>query len=123
MRFTREPRTAVTVRSIGANGIRIGDETFTTCLVVTAERIVGEWAATPVADLTAGHVEGVLDEDPEVLILGTGSAHEFAPRELVFALARRSIGFEVMDSAAAARTFNVLAGEGRRVAAILYLPR
>jgi len=123
VRFTREPRSAVTVRSIGSDGIRIGDELFGTSLVITAERVVGEWTATPVAQLTDGHVADILDEAPEVLILGTGSAQEFAPRELVFALARRSIGFEVMDSAAAARTFNVLAGEGRRVTAILYLPR
>ncbi len=123
MRFTREPRTAVAVRSIGSNGIRIGDETFTSGLVITTERIVGTWPATPVAELTEEHVVGILEDAPEVLILGTGSTHEFAPRDLVFALARRSVGFEVMDSAAAARTFNVLAGEGRHVAAILYLPR
>ena len=39
----------------------------------------------------------------------------------MFAFARRGVGFEVMDTRAAARTFNVLAGENRRVAAVLYL--
>jgi uncharacterized protein len=39
----------------------------------------------------------------------------------MFAFARRGIGLEVMDTAAAARTFNVLSTEGRRVAALLYL--
>ena len=54
-------------------------------------------------------------------MLGTGASNVFPPRELVFAMARRQVGFETMDTAAAARTFNVLAGEGRRVAALLYI--
>ena len=45
----------------------------------------------------------------------------FPPRELTFALARRRVGLEIMDTAAAARTFNVLAGDGRRVTAVLYM--
>jgi uncharacterized protein len=40
---------------------------------------------------------------------------------LLFAFARRGIGLESMDTAAAARTFNVLSGEARQVAAVLYL--
>ena len=52
---------------------------------------------------------------------GTGSANVFAPRDLIFAFARRGVGLEVMDTAAAARTFTVLANEGRKVAAVLYL--
>ena len=64
----------------------------------------------------------LLENKPEVIVLGTGKSMVFAPRELVFAMARRQVGFEVMDTAAAARTYNVLAGEGRQVAAVLYLP-
>ena len=56
-----------------------------------------------------------------MIVLGTGKRCVFPPRELTFALARRSVGLDVMDSSAAARTFNVLAGEGRRVAAVLYI--
>ena len=63
----------------------------------------------------------VFAEQPDVVLLGTGAANIFPPRELTFAFARRGIGLEVMDTAAAARTFNVLANEGRRVAAVLYI--
>jgi uncharacterized protein len=63
----------------------------------------------------------VVDTKPEIVLLGTGTTNVFPPRELTFAFARNGIGLEVMDTAAAARTFNVLANEGRRVAAILYL--
>jgi len=54
-------------------------------------------------------------------VVGTGTKNLFPPRDLVFGFARRGVGLEVMDTAAAARTFNVLAGEGRRVAAVLNL--
>ena len=68
-----------------------------------------------------GSVSNVLDADPEVIVLGTGRAQQFPPRQLVFAMARRGIGLETMETRSAASTFNVLAGEGRRVAAVLYL--
>ena len=89
-------------------------------VALTDERVLGQWAATPVAELAQEHFRELIAAEPEVIVLGTGSAGQFAPRELVFAFARRSIGFEVMNSAAAARTFNVLAAEGRKVAAVLY---
>ncbi len=72
-------------------------------------------------DLSVSDFEHVLASQPEVVLLGTGATNIFPPRELTFAFARKGIGFEVMDTAAAARTFNVLAVEGRRVAAVLYL--
>ena len=56
------------------------------------------------------------DTAPEIVLLGTGATNVFPPRELTFAFARKGIGLEVMDTAAAARTFNVLANEGREVA-------
>jgi uncharacterized protein len=82
--------------------------------------VLGTWEPTPIADLTVSHFRDLIALTPELIVLGTGATQEFAPRGLVFALARASIGFEVMTSAAAARTFNVLATEGRKVAAVLY---
>ncbi len=78
-------------------------------------------APPPLERLDISHFEALLADEPELLILGTGERNVFPPRELTFAFARRGIGLEVMDTAAAARTFNVLAGEGRRLAAVLYL--
>lgn len=63
----------------------------------------------------------LLETGPELIVLGTGNKYILPPRDLVFALARRGVGLEVMDTPAAARTFNVLISESRRVAAVLYL--
>ena len=59
---------------------------------------------------------------PEIALLGTGAKQRFPHPRLYRALIDAGIGVEVMDSAAAARTYNIIAAEGRRVVAGLVLP-
>lgn len=73
------------------------------------------WPVTRVAEVTADTLAPVLALGPELLLIGTGERQAFvAPRELRALIGAR-IGVECMTTAAAARTFNVLASEGRRV--------
>ncbi len=111
------------IRSVTADGILIGDTLYTQTIGVSADTVFENWGSRGVADLVEDDFAALLALEPEVIVLGTGSTNIFPPRELVFAMARRQIGFEVMDTGAAARTYNVLAGEGRQVAAVLYLTR
>ena len=80
-----------------------------------------DWAPPAIAELTLGDFDHALamDPPPEFLILGTGSRILFPPRALIKALEERGIGVEVMDSRAAARTWGMLRGEERRIAAAL----
>ena len=109
------------IRSISVEEIRIGDHVFKHTIALTADAVIDGWPQKDVADLQESDFSSLLDTSPELIVLGTGVANIFPPRELVFAMARRGIGFEVMNTQAAARTFNVLAGEGRQVVAVLYL--
>jgi uncharacterized protein len=59
---------------------------------------------------------------PELIVLGTGPTQRFPSAAVMHACLSRGIGFEVMDNAAAARTYSVLAGEGRRVVAGFIFP-
>lgn len=120
VKFTRELPGTLTVQSVGEDGIRINNRCWSETIALTPEEILDEWASVPVAELALDHFAQLLAGAPELVIVGTGAKSEFPPRELMFAFARRGVGLEVMDTAAAARTFNVLAGEGRRVAAVLY---
>ena len=88
---------------------------------MTAEGVISGWSKVDIESLTPEDLEPLFSAGPEVVVLGTGPAHVLPPRELMFAFARRGVGLEVMDTRAAARTFNVLVGEGRQVAAVLYL--
>ena len=121
VKFTRELSARLVIRRVDDQGILVNDQVHATSIALTPDRLLGEWHSTPVAELAESHFDAVLDVEPELILLGTGATNIFPPRELTFSFARRGIGFEVMDTAAAARTFNVLANEDRRVAAVLYL--
>lgn len=120
MKFTREMPGTLTIHSVSDDQIRIGDQVFSHAVAMTAETLLDDWPAKDIGELTESDFTVLLNTHPEVIILGTGNINVFPPRELVFAMARRSVGFEVMNTRAAASTFNVLAGEGRQVAAVLY---
>ena len=79
------------------------------------------WDPPLLAELGTDHLSLLLalDPPPEFLILGTGAKMAFAPRRLAEALEARGIGLEAMDSRAAARTWGLLRGEGRWIAAAL----
>jgi len=121
LKFTRESAGALSIRRVTEQGFLIGGQTYTRSVALTTEQVIDDWPDRRVDELDEADFARLLESGCEVILLGTGRSNIFPPRELVFAMARRGIGFEVMDSSAAARTFNVLAGEGRKVAALLYL--
>ena len=109
------------IRSVIANEIQIGADVYRHTIAITSDEVIDDWPDIDVADLQDSDFAALLASKPEVIVVGTGAAIQFPPRDLVFAMARRGVGFEVMDTAAAARTFNVLASEDRQVAAVLYV--
>ncbi len=79
------------------------------------------WPVERLADLTASHFEQLLALQPELVIFGSGARLRFVAPALQRSLIERRIGVETMDTAAACRTYNVLAAEGRTVAAALLI--
>jgi len=79
------------------------------------------WGVAGIDQLSAEHFARVLDLQPELLIFGCGAHLRFVAPALHRALIERGIGVETMDTPAACRTFNVLASEGRIVAAALLI--
>lgn len=121
LKFTRELSAALVIRSVSKTAILVNDEEYTESIALTPEELLGSWPDKGIDALSESDFDTILGTNPEIVLLGTGSSNIFPPRELTFAFARRGIGFEAMDTAAAARTFNVLANEGRKVAAVLHL--
>lgn len=121
LKFTRELSAQLVIRSVSETAIRVNDTEYNESIVLTPDDRLTMWSNKPIADLVDADFGLVIDSKPEIILLGTGATNVFPPRELTFAFARKGIGLEIMDTAAAARTFNVLANEGRRVAAILCL--
>ncbi len=109
------------IRACQAGGILVGDERLTRSAVVLPERLIRDWPPNTFAELDAAHFEALAELDPEVVLLGTGATLRFPHPRVTAPLTRRSIGVEVMDTAAACRTYNVLMAEDRNVAAALLM--
>ena len=101
----------------GAGYVRLGAVEYHASLVVTPERVLSGWAAGGFEALTEADFAALAELKPEVVLFGTGTSLRFPHPRLTRALTDAGIGVEVMDTPAACRTFNILAAEGRRVAA------
>jgi uncharacterized protein len=103
----------------GADGTSalVNERTLRRSFIVAPDALVEEWAVVDVATLRPEDLAPVLALQPEVIVLGTGGSQAFAPAATQAACLQRGIGLEAMTNAAAARTYSVLAGEGRRVVA------
>lgn len=89
-------------------------------LIVLPDEVVTGWARD-LNQLTAEHFDALALRAPEIVLLGSGKKLRFPSPALYAGLIKANIGVEVMDTPAACRTYNILAAEGRRVAAALIL--
>jgi len=104
------------LRGVNAEGILVNERRMTRSFVLAPDHL-DEWSPRQASELTAGDMAPLLALAPSVVILGTGPRLTFPAQDVLAACLTRGIGIEVMDNAAAARTFNVLATEGRKVVA------
>lgn len=103
------------VRLVEDDAITIVDRRYHRSLLLARDRVVEDWPVRDAGQLQPGDIEPILQLEPEVVLLGTGTRQQFPPAQTMRAFLRADVGVEVMDNAAAARTHSVLAGEGRRV--------
>ncbi|MCC7258043.1 MAG: hypothetical protein IT486_06695 [Gammaproteobacteria bacterium] len=122
MKLDREPLTGNVIRGCAGGQVQVGNAQYSRPVIIAIDRIIADWSPPAPAALTLADLQPALDLDPEVILLGTGAHQGFAPVAVVAAVLRRGIGLETMTTAAACRTYNVLASESRRVVAALILP-
>ena len=108
---------AITRQDGGA--VWVNGQRFEGALLVPWKGVVTAWAAPGLAQLEAVHFEAVLALRPELVIFGSGARLRFVAPGLYRSLIELRVGVETMDTAAACRTYNVLAAEGRSVVAAL----
>lgn len=120
MKFNLDQSTTINVvRAYGPGLIRIGERSFSRSVIVTATTLREDWRPRRISELQEADLAELLQIRPEILLIGSGLRQEFPQRAALAALYAARIGFEVMDTGAACRTYNVLAAEGRSVAAAL----
>ena len=120
MKLQPDQSDAQTITGHGPGWVSVNGEKITHSVIVGSQGARIEWAAR-FDDLEPGHFAQLAAMDVEVVIFGSGSRIRFPKPAWVASLASRRIGIETMDTAAACRTYNILAQEGRQVAAALLL--
>ncbi len=108
--------TAYGDRFAAVNGSRLEGS-----FIVTPERLIADWPVRSIDDLDAAALAPLAELGCSIVLLGTGARQRFPAPALLRTLYERRIGVEIMDSGAACRTYNILAAEGRPVAAAVIL--
>lgn len=110
------------IRGYGDDYFQVEGERFLAPLMLHQGKVTSPWGPEKPSELTLDDLQTMMAEPPEILILGMGMRIQFPSEEILAALRKYHIGVEYMDSRAAARTYNIIVGEGRTVSACLFLP-
>ena len=110
------------LRGADGDSALVNDRILRRSFIIAPDALVEDWPATDVTLLTPVDLEPLLSLQPELLVLGSGATQAFPPPATLAACLQRGVGVETMTNAAAARTYSVLAGEGRRVVAGFMFP-
>jgi uncharacterized protein len=109
------------ISGYGPGWVGVEGEKITSSVILSSKGERISWAAERFEDLQASHFEQLSKVDAEVVIFGSGSRIRFPQAAWLKPLISRRVGVETMDTAAACRTYNILAQEGRSVAVALLL--
>lgn len=116
------PDYAYSLRGADGAGALVNDRRLQHSFLVAPDALVEDWPVHDAAAMSPADLDAALALNPELVVLGTGATQVFPSAAVMAACLQRGIGLEVMTNAAAARTYSVLASEGRRVVAGFMFP-
>lgn len=109
------------ITAFDQNAVVVNQSRYTASLIVLADRLIDTWAPRAFDTLSEADFDVLAGLGVDIVLLGTGRTLRFPHPRLSSRLLSRRIGLEAMDTAAACRTYNILSGEGRNVAAALII--
>jgi len=109
------------ITACGDGFVDINKQRYTQQLIVMPDKLILDWSAKNFKSLTSQDFDTISNLNPEVVLLGTGTTHQFVHPQLTAALTAKGLAIECMTTDAACRTYNILMSEGRNVAAALIL--
>ncbi len=109
------------VRAYEYGAVTVNNTTFTRSLIIMPEHLDPQWEPQSLEDVTERHLEPIVKFNPEVVLFGTGLQLRFPELHIQAYFVKRGIGIEIMNTAAACRTYNILIAEGRNVACALLI--
>ncbi len=121
MKLQPDKSDAQTISAYGPGWVGVAGEKITRSVIISSRGDRIEWPADCFEDLARSHFEQLARVRAEVVIFGSGARIRFPQAAWLEPLMAKRIGIETMDTAAACRTYNILAQEGREVAVALLL--
>ena len=122
MKFSEDVKpTYNNISSYGEGFVQIKEKLINTSVVIGVEELVSNWRPSTFSDLSIDDCELLVKTKPDVIILGTGAKQHFPEMDVLKFFVQQQIGLEIMDTAAACRTFNILLSEDRNVVAGLFM--
>ena len=123
MKLQPDKSNNLTINAYGEGWIEVNGQAFTHSLLVSSlpGALPEPWAVARFEDLSVAHFDALAGSGAELVLFGSGPRLRFPPAAFLQGLMVRGIGLESMDTAAACRTYNILASEGRKVMAALLL--
>ena len=115
MKFQPEKSDLQAINAYGPGWVSVDGEKILTSVVIGSKGQRFAWECTKYEDLSAEHFSSLAEQGPELVIFGSGARIRFPKPLWLASLYARRIGIETMDTAAACRTYNILASEGRDV--------
>jgi uncharacterized protein len=112
-----------TITGYGIGFLEVNQTPYSHALIVQPEGEVLAWPVEEIQDLSEDHFSMISALLPELVIVGTGKKQVFLNPKILQPLIKAKIGFEMMDSQAACRTYSILMGEGRKVLAAILLEK
>jgi uncharacterized protein len=101
--------------------VTIAGNIYQSSLLISHDTIVSDWSPQSLSELATTHLEQIIALGPEIVLLGTGKNLIFPSDSVIGPIIEQNIGFEVMDTGAACRSYNFLINEGRPVVAALMM--
>ena len=104
-----------------SEGVEINGLMHKQSFILSPMELVNDWQPQELSALAVEHLDAFYTMKPEVIILGTGASQIFPERDILKYLVQNRIGYEIMDTQAACRTFNIIMAEGRTVVAGMFI--
>ncbi len=123
MKLQADKLEGLVISGHGPGWIAVNGEKKSGSILLSSRGLCLDWPCLRFEDLTSAHFAQLDSMDAELVIFGSGARLRFPQPQWLQGLMVRRIGLETMDTAAACRTYNILASEGRHVVAALLLER
>ena len=116
MKLQSDPHSgANTITGYGDGYVEINQTPYAHAVLLSSDGAISAWPVQSFDSLEASHFAQMVELKPELILIGTGSKQRFPKPELLKSLILAKIGYQILDSQAACRTYNILVGEGRQV--------